>query len=69
MFSSYKGSLDTTRAEGIGYQSEAYDDVSAAYQNNARIDAKILPDAFNRNALIQAVVMSEILKRPGASKR
>ncbi|MBE0600852.1 MAG: hypothetical protein IH607_03630 [Firmicutes bacterium] len=68
-FSDYKGSLDTARAEGIGYQAEAYENVSVAYQDSTRIDAKILPEAFNRNALIQAVVMSEILKRPGASRR
>lgn len=69
MFSDFKGSLDTARSEGTGYKPEEYDDVSTAYQSNARIDAKILPEAFNRNALIQAVVMSEILKRPGASRR
>ncbi|HPJ02755.1 MAG TPA: hypothetical protein PKU80_07940 [Candidatus Limiplasma sp.] len=68
-FSSYKGSLDTSRTEGIGYQTEAYDDVSAAYQTSARVEAKILPEHLNRDALIQAVVMSEILKRPGASRR
>ncbi len=68
-FSNYKGSLETAPFEGIGYTPEAFDDVSSAYQTSTKVDAKILPDAFNRNALIQAVVMSEILKRPGESRR
>ncbi len=68
-FSDYKGSLDTSKSEGIGYAPEAYDEVPAAYKENARIEASVLPDALNRSALVQAVVMSEILKRPGASRR
>lgn len=68
-FSDYKGSLNTTEAEGIGYQPEAYDEIPAAYQSGAAAEARILPVALNRSALVQAVVMSEILKRPGAPRR
>jgi hypothetical protein len=71
LFSDYKGSLDATRSEGEGegYQTERYEGAAAAYQSSALIEARVLPEVFNRNSLIQAVVMSEILKRPGASRR
>ena len=68
-FSDYKGSLEPAKSEGIGYKPEAYDEVPAAYQSSSQSGVKILPESFNRNALVQAVVMSEILKRPGASRR
>ena len=67
-FSDYEGSLDVDSTEGIGYQADAYDAVPAQYSTDANNVAKLLPETFNRDALLQAVVMSEILKRPGAQR-
>jgi hypothetical protein len=67
-FSDYKGSLDVAPTEGIGYHAEAYDAVPAPYVTGANSAAKVLPETFNRDALLRAVVMSEILKRPGVRR-
>ena len=67
-FSDYEGSLDVDSTEGVGYHADAYDAVPAQYSTNADNVAKLLPETFNRDALLQAVVMSEILKRPGARR-
>lgn len=67
-FSDYQGSLDVTSAEGVGYQSEEYDNAGEAYQTVLRNQVKILPETFTRDTLVRAVVMSEILKRPGVRR-
>ena len=67
-FSDYQGSLKTAVAEGIGYQSETYDAVPAPYDTDMGDAVKILPDQLTRDTLVQAVVMSEILKRPGVRR-
>lgn len=67
-FSNYTGSLNATAVEGIGYQSEEYDSVSVPYREDSGTGVRILPENFNRDALLQAIVMSEILKQPGAKR-
>jgi len=67
-FSQYEGSLDVSSTEGVGYEAEAYEPIDTAYQTDQDIAVKILPETFNRNALLQAVVMSEVLKRPETSR-
>ena len=49
-------------------KSEAYDPIEPPYSADQASDIQILPESFNRNALLQAVVMSEVLKRPEASQ-
>ena len=64
-FTQYQGSLGAATNEGSGYQPEEYEPSAAAYQTVAKADVQILPERLTRDALLQAVVMSEILKRPG----
>lgn len=68
-FSDYQGSLNAASSEGAGYTPEVFDERSAAYQGAQQAQTRILPQAFDRNTLVQAFVLSEILKRPGASRR
>lgn len=67
-FSDYKGSLNAALTEGIGYHAEAYDAVPAPYVTDANSAVRVLPETFNRDALLHGVVMSEILKRPGVRR-
>jgi hypothetical protein len=67
-FSNYKGSLDTMAVEGVGYQPKAYEGGAVPYRTDPKNKVKVLPESFDRDALLQAVVMSEILKRPGARR-
>lgn len=67
-FSNFQGSLVTTFTEGAGYQPGAYEPVAVPYRTDWNTAANVLPESFNRDALLQAVVMSEILKRPGARR-
>ena len=67
-FSDYQGSLDTSSMEGTGYQAEAYDPVEVPYRTDPNAVAKVLPESFSRDTLLQAVVMAEILKRPGVRR-
>lgn len=64
----YQGSLGGVSTEGTGYQSEAYEPVAVPYRTSLNAGIKVLPERFTRDALLQAVVMSEILKRPGARR-
>jgi hypothetical protein len=63
-FTAYKGSLDATSTEGTGYETEAYDLAESPYGADQASDIQVLPESFSRNALLQAVVMSEVLQRP-----
>mgnify|MGYP001482649294 CR=1 FL=1 len=67
-FSDYQGSLNAPAAEGLGYTPEEFDDANEAYQTVLQNRMKILPESFNRDTLVRAVVMSEILKRPGVRR-
>lgn len=67
-FSDYKGSLSGTSSEGAGYQTEIYEVTSEAYSEDVGTPVRILPENLTRDALVQAVVMSEILKRPGVRR-
>ncbi|MFH1513634.1 MAG: hypothetical protein ABIG45_09800 [Bacillota bacterium] len=67
-FSEYQGSLNTASAEGAGYQPESYVPAAAPYRTDRTGAAKVLPESFSRDTLLQAVVMSEILKRPRARR-
>lgn len=67
-FTEYQGSLNTNTYEGIGYQSEKYESEPAPYTSSSENGIHILPENFTRDTLIQAVVMSEILKRPGVRR-
>jgi len=67
-FSDYQGSLKAPTAEGLGYQTETYDPIPAPYSGSTDSTVKILPDSLTRDTLVQAVVMSEILKRPGVRR-
>lgn len=65
-FSEYQGSLGAAAIEGSGYQAEKYDPVPVVYSTEAKKSLHVLPETFTRDTLVQAVVMSEILKRPRA---
>ena len=67
-FTQYQGSLAVTTSEGIGYKPEAYQPAAVPYQADPGARIKILPEQFTRDALVQAVVMSEILNRPRARR-
>ncbi len=67
-FSDYKGSLEVQNPEGIGYQPKMYAPATASYRTDMAGGAKVLPESFSRDVLIQAVVMSEILQRPRARR-
>ncbi len=67
-FSDYQGSLGTPASEGAGYHAEAYEPIPVVYSTDAKVGVKVLPDPFTRDTLVQAVVMSEILKRPRACR-
>ncbi len=69
-FTEYQGSLNANTYEGIGYQSEKYEPEPTAYTSASASEngIHILPEDFTRDTLIQAVVMSEILKRPGVRR-
>ena len=67
-FTNYQGSLQSPVTEGAGYQTEAYDETPVPYRAADANGLHILPERFTRDALVQAVVMSEILKRPGVRR-
>ncbi len=64
----YQGSLGGVTSEGAGYQSEAYEPTAVPYRTDLNARIKVLPERFTRDTLLQAVVMSEILRRPGARR-
>jgi len=66
-FSNYTGSLKAPNTEGSD-QPKAYEPAAVPYRTDSDRKIKILPDVFTRDALVQAVVMREILNRPGARR-
>lgn len=66
--SDYKGSLSGTSTEGAGYETGIYEATSKAYSEDTGTPVQILPENLTRDTLVQAVVMSEILKRPGVRR-
>jgi hypothetical protein len=66
-FSNYKGSLNAPNTEGPD-QPKAYEPAAVPYRTDSDGKVKVLPDVFNRDALVQAVVMREILNRPRARR-
>lgn len=67
-FTDIQGSLGAAATEGTGYQTEAYEPSAVPYRAGMNAKVKVLPEVFTRDALLQAVVMSEVLKRPGARR-
>lgn len=62
-FSNYVGSLNAPVTEGAD-QTKEYKPVAVPYRADLDAGTRILPERLTRDALVQAVVMNEILNRP-----
>ena len=67
-FSDFQGSLSAPATEGIGYQTGVYDDAATPYDTDPNDRIKVLPETLTSDTLVQAIVMNEILKRPGVRR-
>ncbi len=66
--SAYTGGVSQPSPEGNADMPEGLKPVPDAYRTEAGSSVAVLPLNFSRSTLVQAVVMSEILKRPRASR-